>query len=164
MVKLRDLILSTFFGGWLQDQSPSHRGMIDMDKKGALVTIGPKRAGTAAWSVNWPPSSEQGIFDQPASRPQPSSPDPRPSYEFFPNHGDCFLAKEGETTLPGRYPFWSFLPSRIALKMPPCETRRLPPISRHKALVAAASVTKKRKFSAGAEPLRASALLSAGFL
>lgn len=101
---LRDLILST--SALLQDQSPNHRGMIDMNKK-TLVDNWPKLERglerMAALLVG------QGIFDQPRLPTNAVLAVIAASYEFIPDNGD-FLAKAEK--LLRRYLWSSFFTNR----------------------------------------------------
>jgi hypothetical protein len=102
--ELRDLILST--SALLQDQSPSHRGMIDMDKK-VLVDNWPKlERGLERMAAFL---AGQGIFDQARLPTNAVLAVIAASYEFIPDHGD-FLAKAEK--LLRRYLWSSFFTDR----------------------------------------------------
>ncbi|MDI9846727.1 DUF262 domain-containing protein [Rhodoblastus sp. 17X3] len=101
---IRDLILST--SALLQDQSPSHRGMIDMDKK-ILIDNWPKlERGLERMAAFL---ADQGIFDQARLPTNAVLAVIAASYEFIPDHGD-FLAKSEK--LLRRYLWSSFFTDR----------------------------------------------------
>jgi hypothetical protein len=102
--ELRDLILST--SALLQDQSPSHRGMIEMDKK-VLVDNWPKLERGLERMATF--LAEQGIFDQARLPTNAVLAVIAASYEFIPDHGD-FLAKAEK--LLRRYLWSSFFTDR----------------------------------------------------
>jgi hypothetical protein len=102
--ELRDLILST--SALLQDQSPSHRGMIDMDKK-VLVDNWPKLERGLERMATF--LAEQSIFDQARLPTNAVLAVIAASYEFIPDHGD-FLGKAEK--LLRRYLWSSFFTDR----------------------------------------------------
>lgn len=102
--ELRDLILST--SALLQDQLPSNRGMIDMDKK-VLIDNWPKlERGLERMAAFL---AGQGVYDQARLPTNAVLAVIAASYNFIPDHGD-FLAKA--EMLLRRYMWSSFFTDR----------------------------------------------------
>ena len=102
--ELRDLILST--SALLQDQIPSNRGMIDMDKK-VLIDNWPKLERGLERMATF--LAGQGIYDQARLPTNAVLAVIAACYEFIPDHGD-FLAKA--EMLLRRYVWSSFFTDR----------------------------------------------------
>ena len=102
--ELRDLILST--SALLQDQPPSNRGMIDMNKK-VLLDNWPKLERGLERMASF--LAGQGIFDHARLPTNAVLAVIAASYEFIPDHGD-FLAKAEK--LLRRYLWSSFFTDR----------------------------------------------------
>ena len=102
--ELRDLILST--SALLQDQLPSNRGMIDMDKK-VLIDNWPKLERGLERMAGF--LAGQGVYDQARLPTNAVLAVIAASYNFIPDHGD-FLAKA--EMLLRRYMWSSFFTDR----------------------------------------------------